>query len=167
MQSKLLHLYEAYVSNFCSIDDNRGLIEPTAPIRWEPHLLADIKPFTFQQYKDAITSCTLILTYKLLITYLYLKRGHSVVWNHRPNRSNTIDIWIPSIFTGYHIPNGPYQNSSYESIRRHRKRLVHATNSHILRARIYISHPTWCGPVYNSYWKSQKWFYNMLPFNDL
>lgn len=153
--SKLLSLLTIYVDTFCQINDNKGLIESSRELVWEPYMVVDLMPFESSELMDLMSTCTHRLTYKLLITHLYLKLGHEVTWNYRINRSTTIDIWVDALKTGYYIPD----TESYEFAKDYRKRRL---TRNIPHSRIYIAHPTLRPVKYNSYWKTSKWFAQLL-----
>ena len=153
----LIDLHHIYLSNFCTHTENTGHIEPTHPITWEPYLINKLvkqNPDINKILKD-YTPYTL-QSMKLILTFMYLSQGYSVIWNHRINRSTHIHIYVPALNTGFYIPDT--NTESYAAIKDYRRRrLSHKLKGLVIGPKIYILTLEPSPSKYNHYWKSLPW----------
>lgn len=156
----MLQLLILYYSTFTQYDENKGIEEVNAPLTWEPYLIHELD-IPKAQVIEILRKVENTLLFKLLLTYLYLKLGHTVTWNYRVNRSTRLSIRVPNLDLNFIIPNPKVSYNYTKRYRLHRVKKV-LEKKVAKKQRVLIIHPSYRPNRRNRYWKDHTWLVNQV-----
>lgn len=151
----IMSLWDIYMTNFVSYNKNKGY-SIKKNIIWNPKQV-DFNTIDLnkQEIKQILNTITDTLTYKLIITYIYLSKGYTVYWDFKVNRSTNVDIYVENL-CAFYIPD--MNNVSYKYAKHYRKNRLQENMKQI---KVYITHVN-INYKYNSYWKPPSWFVKQI-----